>query len=285
VAFDSKKIEEPTSSKEPSIRATAFNCPHCGAFTTQFWFGLYAKSLTEKQPVPIIPTEHSVKTISNDPELDSETRRNLLSWIKKMQGGLVFFEDLSSGKLSYLDAANLHLSKCYNCGKIAVWVHDRLLFPAAKTGTAPNPDLPEDVLHDFEEAREIVNASPRGAAALLRLCVQKLCKALGEKGDNIDNDIGKLVKKGLSPMIQQALDIVRVVGNEAVHPGVLDLKDDRDTALRLFELVNEIAAQMISRPKAVAAMYEKLPEAKRKAIELRDRKKTTGQQTSAKDVT
>jgi hypothetical protein len=79
-----------------------------------------------------------------------------------------------------------------------------------------------------------------------------------------------LVKKGLNPLVQQSLDIVRVIGNEAVHPGVIDLKDDRDTALRLFELVNAIVEQMISHPKAVNEMYARLPEAKRKAIKARD---------------
>src|SRR5262249_34300435 len=129
------------------------------------------------------------------------------------------------------------------------------------------------VMADFEEAREIVNASPRGAAALLRLSIQKLCTHLGEKGKNIDDDIAALVQKGLNPLVQKALDIVRVIGNEAVHPGVLDLKDDRDTASKLFELVNSIADQMISHPKAVETLYEKLPEKKRKAIEERDRRK------------
>ena len=80
----------------------------------------------------------------------------------------------------------------------------------------------------------------------MRLCVQRLCRHLGEKGENIDDDICALVKKGLNPLVQKSLDIVRVIGNEAVHPGVLDLKDDRDTALRLFELVNSIADRIRS---------------------------------------
>jgi hypothetical protein len=63
-----------------------------------------------------------------------------------------------------------------------------------------------------------------------------------------------------------------VIGNEAVHPGVIDLKDDLDTANRLFDLVNSIADQTISHPKAVKEMYAKLPENKRKAIEQRDKK-------------
>ena len=65
---------------------------------------------------------------------------------------------------------------------------------------------------------------------------------------------------------------VRVIGDEAVHPGFLDLRDDRDTASRLFELVNIIAEQMISNPKRVEEMYERLPESKRRAIEKRDGK-------------
>lgn len=124
----------------------------------------------------------------------------------------------------------------------------------------------------YEEAGKILTLSPRGAAALLRLAIQKLCALLGEKGKNIDEDIANLVKKGLSPLVQKALDSVRVIGNEAVHPGTLDLRDDVETATRLFEVVNIIAEQMISNPKHVEDLYAKLPEAKRKAIEKRDGK-------------
>ena len=73
-------------------------------------------------------------------------------------------------------------------------------------------------------------------------------------------------------MVQKSLDVVRVIGKEAVQPGVLDLKDDRDTALQLLKFVNAIATQMISHPKNVEAMYQKLPESKRKAIEAREAK-------------
>ena len=61
----------------------------------------------------------------------------------------------------------------------------------------------------------------------------------------------------------QALDTVRVIGNDAVHPGQIDLRDDRDTAIQLFELVNFIADQTITRKNRVASMYAKLPQAKR----------------------
>ena len=259
---------------EPSVSETAFNCPHCGALTTQYWYMLYAKSLSGDKPIPFIPKESDKKHFIDSTKIPSEQRDSVLSWFDKMLSGLVFLWDQHDSEYIRMSVNNLHLTKCFNCKKIAVWVNDSLLFPRSKTGVQPNPDLSEDIIRDFEEAREIVGASPRGAAALLRLCIQKLCKNLGEKGKDLDDDIGNLVKRGLNPLIQQSLDVVRVIGNEAVHPGVIDLNDNRDTAIQLFTLVNSIVEQMISHPKAVKAMYDKLPEVKRKAIEQRDGKKT-----------
>ena len=252
---------------QPSVNERAFNCPHCSAFTTQYWHALHAVQLDDKH-LPLVADRKLEEQIKN---VAPEQRRKLLDLFEKLSTGLVFLGEDKRDPYSNC-AYNLHLSKCYNCKKIAVWVGSRLLYPAHKAGVLPNPDLPEKIVRDFEEAREIVNTSPRGAAALLRLCIQKLCQHLGEEGKNIDNDIASLVSKGLNPLVQQSLDIVRVIGNEAVHPGVMDLKDDRDTALRLFELVNAIADQMISHPKAINEMYAKLPEEKRRAIAKRDKK-------------
>ena len=76
----------------------------------------------------------------------------------------------------------------------------------------PNSDLDEDIRADYLEAAAVLQQSPRAAAALLRLCVQKLCKQLGLPGKNINDDIAALVTRGLNPEIQKALDIVRVIG-------------------------------------------------------------------------
>ena len=116
----------------------------------------------------------------------------------------------------------------------------------------------------------IVDLSPRGAAALLRLAIQKLCAHLGERGKNIDDDIGSLVKTGLDPLVTQSLNAVRVIRNEAVHPGVIDLCDERAAAERLFDLVNIVAEQMITHPRSVGEMYAKLPTSKIDALERRD---------------
>lgn len=263
-------------STPPSVTETAFDCPHCGAFTTQNWFQLHADRIDEDQRTPIFPDETLKERFRSDEKLDKDMKANLLNWIGNMESGLVFIEHKDKSSYVYNDVYNLFLSQCYNCKKVSVWVHQSLVFPPQRVGTAPNVDLPTQIISDFEEARSILNLSPRGAAALLRLCLQKLCIVLGEKGKNIDDDIASLVSKGLNPIVQQSLDIVRVIGNEAVHPGVIDLKDDRDTALRLLEIVNIIADQMLSQPKAVQEMYEKLPDGKKQAIEARNERALKG---------
>ena len=63
---------------------------------------------------------------------------------------------------------------------------------------------------------------------------------------------------------------MRVIGNNAVHPGQIDLRDDRATALSLFTFVNLIVDRMISGPKRIEEAYKGLPESAREAIERRD---------------
>ena len=165
------------------------------------------------------------------------------------------------------------LCKCTHCKDISIWTDEKMIYPLVGTVPQPNEDLPEDVKLDYLEARNIVNLSPRGAAALLRLGVQKLCIELGEKGDNINQDIKNLVSKGLPETMQQALDSVRVIGNNAVHPGQIDLKDDIDTAYKLFGFVNIIAEMLISQPKKIKEFYEmNIPENLREQISKRDGK-------------
>lgn len=175
--------------------------------------------------------------------------------------------------ITYL--SNFAYTVCSRCDNYALWHFEKMIYPEDAGVPPPNPDLLEDIRGDYSEAKSIVNKSPRGASALLRLCVQKLCVQLGEKGRDINTDIANLVKKGLPVEIQQSLDIVRVIGNNAVHPGAIDISDDTDTALKLFALVNLIADVMVTQKKKINELYESLPEAKRKAIEERDKGKAS----------
>lgn len=166
------------------------------------------------------------------------------------------------------------LSECGNphCGKKSIWINEKLVCPSMSTAPFPYDDMPSDVKEDFLEAREVVEISPRSAAALLRLALQKLMKHLGQEGKDINKDIGELVKKGLPVKIQVALDSLRIYGNEAVHPGEIDLKDDRETALKLFKVLNIIVHDMIIQPKEIEELFNRLPHSKLEGIKNRDKK-------------
>lgn len=99
-----------------------------------------------------------------------------------------------------------------------------------------------------------------------------MCKHLGGKGENLNDDIALLAKNGLDARVQQMLDVVRVIGNHAVHPGKIDLRDDRATAEMLFGLVNLIAERTIGQEKHVEEAFEGLPESAKEAIAKRDKK-------------
>lgn len=163
----------------------------------------------------------------------------------------------------------VHSAHCDHCNNYTLWHKDQMIYPTIGAAPPPNPDLPESVSKVYEEAAAISSLSPRGAAGLLRLAIQILCKELGQPGHNINDDIGGLVKAGLPVAVQRSLDIVRVTGNSAVHPGQIDT-DDREVVNSLFGLVNVICEYMITLPNRIDAMYSGLPAGTLSAIARRD---------------
>jgi len=174
-----------------------------------------------------------------------------------------------NGNYSYRQEHIVCITKCNACEYIALWHFNTLVYPQIGLAPQPNPDLPDDVKQDYLEAASISNLSPKGAAALLRLAIQKLCIHLGGNGENINQDIGLLVQNGLPPKIQKSLDIVRVVGNNAVHPGQIDA-DNPEIVGALFTLINIISETMISVPNQIDNLYGDLPAGALAAIERRD---------------
>lgn len=150
---------------------------------------------------------------------------------------------------------------------------EKLLYPFTyNESPEPNKDMPADIIEIYNEASLILKYSPRASAALARLSIEKLVNHLGAEGNDLNEKIGNLSKNGLGDDVIQMLDIIRIYGNNAVHPGVIEIDDDKNTAILLLEYINLIVRDTITRKNELKKMYDKIPEGRRKAIEKRDTK-------------
>jgi len=235
----------------PHLCGVSFNCPHCGAFAHQTWCNVFANEIQDR--------------VGYGDSVRSETSAD--NYVEP-QGGGIFVSPYRM--IAEFQLEGLASSTCTSCGRVALWIAGRMAFPRKNLAPEPNPDLPDEIRAEYDEAASILDLSPRGAAALIRLAIQKLCKHLGQPGKDINRDIAALVKGGISRQVQMALDAIRVIGNESVHPGEIDLNESRETALMLFKLLNLIVEKTISEQKMVQDLYESLPESKRQGIEKRD---------------
>lgn len=182
-----------------------------------------------------------------------------------------YYVNSSNGVRSARYRNDITIHRCQCCGKKIIWIDNNYIYPDIVPEEA-NPDMPESVKQLYNEAALIANKSPRAACALLRLAIDRLCNELGETDRDINKNIGALVAKGLPQSVQKALDIVRVVGNKAVHPGqiVFDV-DDNATATMLMHLLNMIVTRMITEPNEIDSLYQGLPESVKDSIEKRDK--------------
>lgn len=255
-----------TKTVPPTFGARSFTCPHCHALADQRWYSVGIEYM--KDPPSIFPEER-LKDVLRIEVNEGRGDGGLAQWCRKALLNQPFAHKQGSG---YTDVTLefVQVSLCFSCNGFSIWRCGELVHPIHKLEVQANLDMPAGAAADFQEAAAIFDASPRGAAALLRLALQKVLIHLGLPGENINADIKALVVKGLPTQIQQALDVVRVVGNNAVHPGTMDISDNRETALRLFSLLNIITDAMITQPRLIAEMFGELPDGARDAIARRD---------------
>lgn len=226
-----------TEDRSPAFGKGAMTCPHCKVFSKQRWvtcrgeFRLTAGDVSTEAGCPIIKFRYSEHYNPNFREI--------------------------------------YVSQCDACEQNALWWKGKLLIPASHLAPDPNPDMPDDAKADYLEAASIAEASPRGAGALLRLCLEKILEHLEPGSGNINTKIGNLVGRGLSPVVQKVLDVIRVTGNNAVHPGKISIDSYQDVMI-MFQYINMIVYQMISQPKQVEDAYSGLPQSILEAIQKRD---------------
>jgi hypothetical protein len=166
-----------------------------------------------------------------------------------------------------------YLCRCQTCNRLSIWFKGKMLFPTTGTAPAPSSDLPSSVRAIYNEARSVRANSPRAAAALLRLSVETLCIELNDQEMKLDDHIALLVAKGLSQETANMFDAVRLGGNIGIHPiDRLGSIDNNEMVETLFWLVNEIAEEVITKPKRRQAATSWIPDDERERIEKRNQK-------------
>jgi hypothetical protein len=231
------------------------------------WFYLYLSGVDKDHPPSVLERQQVLALVASRL---SEDRRELVAGLQaRFAKNQITYEVLEHSVYAKTLPVNAWVSLCYACDAFTFWVKDQICFPVSKSEIKPPENLPASLRDDFEEAAAVLELSPRSAAALLRLCIQKLMKELGQEGKNLNDAIGALVSQGLEPGVQKALDIMRVIGNEAVHPGLIDV-DDKATAISLFQLLNLIVERCITVNKKLEEMYANLPPGALEAIKRRD---------------
>jgi hypothetical protein len=105
---------------------------------------------------------------------------------------------------------------------------------------------PELVEEDLEEAAGILNKFPRGAAALMRVCIQKLVPLLEDNGKELNQRVSSLVRKGLEMEIQQAMEVLQVLRSDPVQLSQLDSQANKETALRFLNSLKAVLERRMS---------------------------------------
>src|SRR5262249_30518266 len=186
----------------PAIDRLAFNCPHCDALARQFWFSVHADPLKSDEK-PVLATAETIKTLAAGNVEEAEHDRKL-KWAEQMASGRPFLE--VRREFRNRDVQNVSISYCFNCNQMCLWVYDQLVWPKCIGGSEPKLHVSPNVRRESEEASQTLEASPRGAAALLRLTIEKLCKELGVSDESLKDDIGFFVREDIDARVQKVLD-------------------------------------------------------------------------------
>ncbi|MFM2112511.1 MAG: hypothetical protein RLZZ271_1171 [Pseudomonadota bacterium] len=241
----------------PKFKSEKFQCPSCGIASQHTWFDNDSAAAAANK-------------IINNTYLDYRT--NIRDYQQEAIAKFIqFVSSANIRSMSSLIPKGFSVATCSACHEPSLWINRELVYPRKPALPAPNSDLNDEIKSLYVEASSIFVDSPKGATALLRLSLQLLLKDLGKTGKNINNDIKELVEAGLSPKIQQALDLLRVVGNNAVHPGQIDLNDDKEVAMKMFHVLNFVADELITKPKELDLLYAAVvPEETKGHIKQRD---------------
>lgn len=176
-----------------------------------------------------------------------------------------------------LPSALWAFARCARCSFVTIWRGDVLVYPATSRMPLAHPDMPVAARALYDEARAVYEVSPRAGAALARAALERLLREVDPDAPasaNLEARIQR-VSGEVSRPLARMLTVIRHVGNQSLHVKddvdevtVLVLsKEQTDIAAMLFEAINELVDELITKPAERDGLFGLVPESVRVRIE------------------
>lgn len=224
---------------DPRLGAESFSCPHCNTVAHQDWYSLFLKPQNAAEVGVLTPATVNAGML-NQSDAQPDSIKEIERFIERLKRSELTYEYQRHPQPLKVKMANLHTSNCHRCNQFSLWVGDLLVFPTRIDRT------PELVEEDVEEAAAILKEFPRGATALMRVCIQKLVHLLEGDGNAVSQRVSSLVRKGLEVEIQQATDVLQVLQADAAQLAQLESQGDRETARRFLDSLKAVLERRMS---------------------------------------
>jgi hypothetical protein len=208
---------------EPGLGAESFSCPHCSTVAHQDWYSLFLR-----------PENATALQILTPETVNANNIKEIDQFVARLKKNELTYEYQKYPQPLKVRMVNLHISNCHSCNGFSLWVGGLLVFP---TRVDKTPELAEE---DVEEAAAILNKSPRGATALMRVCIQKLVPLLEDNGKALNQRVSSLVRKGLEMEAQQSMEVLQVLRSNPLQLSQLESPADKETALRFIDSLQAV---------------------------------------------
>lgn len=221
----------------PKLDKDGFDCPRCAAYAKQEWGRLFGEG----------------------------------------ENYGYYYTDMNLGLFDEDAHPIWRTARCARCGEASVWRGEQMMYPHAGLAPLPHVDMPDDAKALYEEARSVLGVSRRAGTALARAALERLLRKLHPQtgNPNLATRIESIFPKVPVPL-GQMLTVIRVAGNASLH--VADTPDDVQVLVLdpeeteivelMFDAINVLVEELITKPRQMEGYYNKLPEAIRERVDV-----------------
>lgn len=244
-------------SRQPAVDAARFVCPRCNSFAAQKWLDL---------------------------KYETFDTFNGTRWIDARD--IMYAGQVVESVENTHQAPQWRMSECASCEHRCVWRGDTLVYPRSSPAPIPSEDMPPEVRELYDEASAVAAVSKRAGAAFARATLERLLKLLdpdAAKQSRLDDYIARTIPR-VNVATGRLLTLIRHVGNKSLHvedapdDAVVLLLSDDDIELLpvLFQTINDVVEELITKPNQAALLYDAVPAAVRAAAESKAAKADAG---------